>query len=663
MDTATRITRRNTRDESMLQLISLCLCLSALFIFASGLLPSVLYGATLALSLTSAVTFFKHYREQRLPDYRVIFLSSSIMLLLFLFLSPLENVPEWLISSSRRGLIETADTFIKEAYRLGVYEYTGNGFYLSLNYGGTIHCLVYYIAALNVLFLTMSMSRKYKIYFVWFLIFWAFTNAAGGIIKETFLNTSGNFWWFLNIGHSGSFVIGSFVNQNNFGAFLCIILPFVLIFFFKELKEENWNKTLLWGIAGIVIICGVMVSRSRGAYFLCMIACVGSSLWLLKEKSYANKFGAFALSSGLVIFLAFILPEDLNKKFAKAGLESPTRIKIFNTADDILIDMPEGLGPNGYRHIGSSYFINSTELNSYPSHPENEYLQILLDWGPIASVLFMILIIILLKKIILYRDTGKYSLRLYQASFIALIVVSVHALYDVAILVPLYGIVLCAILGLNLRRGVKYDASINSKWQLKLRAIPALGLFLGAAFTIICCSMYGDDIYFKDKVKYISEADTDELIDNIYWMPTNGYNWEMLGKKLLKKDKFEYWSLVEQCFALAARYRPNRSDYWYNLHVIRAFRGDLIGARQAYFRFFMLQRHSARKKLKENFMGLVPISEEDFEALTYMELSSSYLTRNEVDKLTNKEDVYRPSKKPLFENKADDAPLKLDKVE
>ena len=81
------------------------------------------------------------------------------------------------------------------------------------------------------------MSRRHKIVFVWFLISWAFINATGGIVRELFVSNSGKFWWFLDMGHSSKFVLGSFVHPNNFGAYLCIILPFIIVFFIKGYEE------------------------------------------------------------------------------------------------------------------------------------------------------------------------------------------------------------------------------------------------------------------------------------------------------------------------------------------------------------------------------------------------------------------------------------------
>ena len=506
--------------------------------------------------------------------------------------------------------------------------------------------LIYYITALNVLYLVTSLSQKHKKILVWTLIVWAFINSAGGIIAQTVISNSGKFWWFFDLGYSRNFVIGSFVNLNNYSAFLCLTIPFLVIFLFREYKNENWNMVLLTGLILICILAGVLLSNSRGAYVLSITAIIGSLMWLLKGGSNALKLGIFGVAGVILVLLVLFMPARLSTKLNAKGLDASMRIRLYENADNILKDMPEGLGPGGYRFAGSMYMIDSKKSLNYPSHTENEYLQVLLEWGIFPAILLIAIIIILYKKVLKNIQNKMISERLYKASSVALGIALLHGLYDVAVTVPLYGIVLCVIMGIGLRRGARYDESLDSGWKNNLRWIPAVGIIFGSFFSVYSYSTFGNDIYYFQKPQYSENASIEELVENLHWSPTNWNSWSFLGDELLKTKNVKYLPVAEKCYSLAARYLPNDDKKWHKLFTVRVLLNDLQAARQAYFRYFMLQNINERMKLKPRFLELFPLSDEEFDALIHQELTSEYLTREAIIEFTQRKPYKLEKQKP-----------------
>ncbi len=62
--------------------------------------------------------------------------------------------------------------------------------------------------------------------------------------------------------------------------------------------------------------------------------------------------------------------------------------------------------------------------------------------------------------------------------------------------------------------------------------------------------------------------------------------------------------------------------------------GDAVGYGLAYWRYFLLHNPNQRKKMKKEFMEIIPVSEEEFEGLVHMQMQADMLTRKSVEEFT-----------------------------
>lgn len=210
-------------------------------------------------------------------------------------------------------------------------------------------------------------------------------------------------------------VTGSFDNPAGFSA--CLSTAFPLIFL---LLQNNKLYKLSGIVSGVVIGTAIVVSGSRAG-----IICLAISLFIYAYTRLFSKIGKLKWLLFLCLFIvgvALLIHLYTLKKDSATG-----RILIWQVTTDMIADKPILGGRNGYFHANymqyQAHFFERNPCSRYGlladnvNHPFNEYLYLMVEYGLIAFVVFIILIIILVRQ---YHAPLPYMLCLLSLGIFAL---------------------------------------------------------------------------------------------------------------------------------------------------------------------------------------------------------------------------------------------------
>lgn len=195
--------------------------------------------------------------------------------------------------------------------------------------------------------------------------------------------------------HEYSYIISSFVNPNHLASFLGLsafasISAFTLA---RRAQANNW----LWLINAAFLTIGLFLTLSRAGIYLFLLVSV--LLGLTKIDSLKTRvlgsviaFLPPFIGFGLLLSPSFLptntLTETLGSIFNPGAF---SKTQIWSAVPQIMSDFPLfGVGRGAFISIFPKYSDSDTNLTY--THLENEYLQILTDWGPIIGTLILVLL-------------------------------------------------------------------------------------------------------------------------------------------------------------------------------------------------------------------------------------------------------------------------------
>lgn len=286
-------------------------------------------------------------------------------------------------------------------------------------------------------------QEKYR-YIAIFLIITATIQAVIGILQ-----------FFHLLAWAGSFfqgyetqAFGTFKNPNLLGAFLAFSLPFI----YYLLKTANKTKRILWDIAVTLILAGLIVTKSRGAWVAALIG-TGIYCWITipSIQTYFQKRSASKMILILVIFLMslplFYSLYHLNPASASG------RFFIWSVSwnmirDHILTGVGFGnFGLHWLKYQGAYFAQTSGVDHSLAVSLKSahfQYLQIFAESGLIGLLLFLILVVNLFKSF--YSSHGERDpnrILITTTLFSSMLILFIHGLVeDVFTSVPILSIFL-----------------------------------------------------------------------------------------------------------------------------------------------------------------------------------------------------------------------------
>jgi len=204
-----------------------------------------------------------------------------------------------------------------------------------------------------------------------------------------FITGSERVWHFIRPpGYEGR-ASGTYICPNHLGGYLEMLLPlgiaYTLTGRFSPLQR------ILLGYASLVIIAGIAVTVSRGAWIATGMSLLVLLGFLFRRQRYKLPVLAILillLAAGLLAFKRADLSKNRKEALANLTLEQNTRQYIWTAALNMWQDHPwTGVGPAHFDYRFRAYRPESSYVQGRPDRVHNDYLNTLVDWGVIGALL------------------------------------------------------------------------------------------------------------------------------------------------------------------------------------------------------------------------------------------------------------------------------------
>lgn len=191
---------------------------------------------------------------------------------------------------------------------------------------------------------------------------------------------------------------GTFISPNNLAGFLEMLLPVGLAYTLTS-RSKALTK-IFTGYASFVILAGIAVSVSRGAWFATAIALLVFFVVLLFHHTHRTP--ALALLVAIVLGGLYFGPRDVIFRTRlqqlqdpnNGGLNDKVRLGIWNAADQLWREnIVWGIGPGHFNDRFGKY--RPALVQHSPERVHNDYLNTLTDYGVVGAALVAIPFILL----------------------------------------------------------------------------------------------------------------------------------------------------------------------------------------------------------------------------------------------------------------------------
>lgn len=195
---------------------------------------------------------------------------------------------------------------------------------------------------------------------------------------------------------------GSFGSPNSLGIYLAVILLIGLILY---LRENNLKLRIILSIGQLVILAGLILSFSRGAWLTTIVGLVTLLIIIYKREkielfNFSKQVTFYILLA--VFFLAIFYPVFMarfnfnnrleHKSIYEREIQYNEALSLINPARILF-----GVGPGTFTY---ALYQKNVTLPSYQYQPvHNVYVLILVEWGLVGVIIFLIFHIKLLEKI------------------------------------------------------------------------------------------------------------------------------------------------------------------------------------------------------------------------------------------------------------------------
>ncbi len=479
---------------------------------------------------------------------------------------------------------------VSAAHRLKMIESDSCSFSTTRNRSGTLRILALALFMLAAGITASAMNEKQRNLIIATVLTIGVIFAVLGYLHQWVLQKDRTIWWFIQspMGHP----VGAFVSRSTHAGFLAMVSPLALALAFQGIYANRPAKVLTGTASYVILTLAVASSLSRGALVAMGIGAVA----FIIHSLFISGRRRTALIIPLVI-LSIIATLQLAPKFTKqdhittisqriATLSDPLstsssmlRLNLWADSLKIFLDYPMiGAGANAFRVIYPQY-RTETHREAF-THTENEYLQILVDGGMVASAL---VILLTASFIIRWRHTARnrdMTMNFYGSGvFAGIIVAATHNLIDFPMHVPIYAFTL--ILLVTAAIGNPRDV-LSSIAGIKIRTRnAALASLCAATICISIPAIGGKSAIFRDTPLHAPNSAQD-AIQGIVWTPTSWLAWSHLYRYASITTNRNQYVFAVMCLDQAAQCDPNNYLLWRSVGKARASIGDTQGAEQAF---------------------------------------------------------------------------------
>jgi O-antigen ligase len=298
------------------------------------------------------------------------------------------------------------NTFEIKSFAFNFLQIPGNFYSLSLNDNATFQWLIQYVCIAAVFFISLNeLNTPGKINLVFGILLVAgFVIAFFAIIQN--FTWSGKIFWVHDI-HERYGVFGPFVNYDHYGGYINMVIMIGFGFLFSGIEA---SKKILVGFFIGIMGASLLLSTSRGAVlsFAVGVFYLGM-LFFMSRKNNDRKTFFFEL--GTIFFILaligiFIYWIDWSVMTGRLSTVFKLEHNFFNPRYDIWRDSLGlvrrfavfGSGLNTYALVFP--LVQATHTGFFWRHAHNDYLELLIEAGPLALALALSFVVIYFSKVL-----------------------------------------------------------------------------------------------------------------------------------------------------------------------------------------------------------------------------------------------------------------------
>ena len=258
---------------------------------------------------------------------------------------------------------------------------------------------------------------------------------------------------------------GTFINRSHFGIFLAICLPFALELLQTGAiphRSRNWRervvrfmehgfiRRVLPALALFVIILGILLSFSRGAFAAALLAIL---VYLITKRASGIRRPVLVLMILIPVILLtwqsarapgqrFI--EDTENTYSVGG-----RLPAWKVGLGMVSDHPVfGTGFGTFEHAFPAY--QPPEMLGYWDHLHNDFLQFLIEGGLVTFTLVLLFLVLLFYPVRIPKRDEQAPPPFRSSILAGLAAVLLHSLVDFPLRIPAIAILAAFLIGLHL---------------------------------------------------------------------------------------------------------------------------------------------------------------------------------------------------------------------
>ena len=349
------------------------------------------------------------------------------------------------LSQTRHGILTSASNILGNSLPLQTISYIPEK---SLAWWGFLVCLgLFFITLRRVLADVWTLKRLVIV-----ILFIAISEAIYGLL-QALVPSMGVLWVDYIQAGMGS-ARGTFVNRNNFAAFIEMTLPLLIGYMLaqggwrqgerirKILASDQLNKQALLALGIVVMSLALFFSGSRAGITGAMVGFF-TFIFIIHPDLKRRGFFPWALVGGitvlLIIYSSAIGVGPIFERFLQINADN-SRLDIWRDSWVIVVEHPFGIGLRNYENVFPIY-NQSLITDKTVTYAHNDYLQLLIETGWLGYfALIGSFLVFLGKSVTKVRkiDVQKEPLRYFLAcgALSGLVSIGFHGFFDFNLQIP-----------------------------------------------------------------------------------------------------------------------------------------------------------------------------------------------------------------------------------
>src|ERR1051326_1589152 len=291
----------------------------------------------------------------------------------------------------------------------------------------------------------------------------------------------------LNVPH------GTYRSRNHVAGLLEMIFPFMVMYAAARLARAKDKGFSVWealkfcfavAIALAVVTAQLRTLSRMGLISLVAAAMIMALLWVPRWHAKNRRRGAMLIAAALaaITALIFMLPPQLVERLASLSVgdfSAGERLRIWRESLALIRDYPVfGCGLGGFETAFARYKDPNLSVADYA---HNDYLQYLIELGPLVWSLALFSAGLIVVRVIRYASRPHRREKHFVAAAISasLVAILVHSFADYNLYIPANALVTAWVAGLATALGYRAGPNVTDKLQpvlsrkIKIHCLPS----------------------------------------------------------------------------------------------------------------------------------------------------------------------------------------------